>query len=264
MEAARRRRKLDEALRTPGDYQHRALEAGHPIQRQWHRSKLGLVDWFCAPRQGERVLDVGCGSGVFAARLAERGARVVAIDSNQDAIAYARRAFGRPGLDYECGVLEELAFSPASFDRVVCLEVIEHIEIDRTRTLLGDLRRILRQGGRLTLTTPNYRGLWPLVEWGADRFSDAALMGGVQHVTRFHRAALAGLLREEGFRVESIRTYCTFSPFAAALSTRFAAAVEAVERRIDLPFGSLLAVEALNEAPSPAESPSAARSRRSP
>ncbi|HVR30445.1 MAG TPA: class I SAM-dependent methyltransferase [Thermoanaerobaculia bacterium] len=248
MKEERRRRKLEEALRTPGDYQHRALESGHPIQRQWHRSKLGLLDWFFTPAPGERVLDVGCGSGVFAAAMASRGAEVEAIDANDDAIAYARRTFERPGLRFACGLLEDLDFPPASFDRAVCLEVIEHIEVERTRRLLGHLRRIVRRGGALLVTTPNYRGLWPLVEWGADRFSGAAHMGGVQHVTRFHRSRIARLLAEEGFRVEAIRTYCTLAPFAAALSRRLASACDGVERRIDLPFGNLLAVRAVNEA----------------
>jgi 2-polyprenyl-3-methyl-5-hydroxy-6-metoxy-1,4-benzoquinol methylase len=244
VKAERRRRKLEEALRTPGDYQHRALESGHPVQRHWHRSKLELLDWFFSPRPGERVLDVGCGSGVFAAAMARRGADVVAIDANEDAVAYARDAFPDPRLRFERGLVEDLAFEAASFDHAVCLEVIEHIEVERTRALLRHLRRILRPGGTLLLTTPNYRGLWPLVEWGADRFSGAAHMGGVQHITHFHRRRLARLLADEGFEVRSLRTYCTFAPFAAALSRRLAGACDAVERRVDLPFGSLLAVRA--------------------
>jgi 2-polyprenyl-3-methyl-5-hydroxy-6-metoxy-1,4-benzoquinol methylase len=251
VKAERKQRKLDEALHTPGDYQHRAIEAGHPIQRQWHRSKVGLIEWFFSPRPGERVLDVGCGSGVFAAAIAERGAEVVAIDANQDAIEYARRTFGRPGLEFRTGLLEDLALPPSSFDRAVCLEVIEHIEVERARKLLSDLRRILRAGGALLLTTPNYRGVWPLVEWGADRFSTAALMGGVQHITRYHRSTLLRLLGDEGYRVEAARTYCTVAPFAAVVSSRLARACEALERRVDLPFGNLLAVIATNDSGSP-------------
>jgi hypothetical protein len=125
--------------------------------------------------------------------------------------------------------------------------VIEHIELARARKLLADLRRILRSGGALLVTTPNYRGTWPLVEWGADRFSDAALMGGVQHITHYHRRALVRLLQDEGYRVGTVRTYCTLAPFAAALSTRLARAVDAAERRVDLRFGNLLAAIAWND-----------------
>jgi hypothetical protein len=71
-------------------------------------------------------------------------------------------------------------------------------------------------------------------------------MGGVQHITRYHRAALARLLRDGGFSIEAMRTYCTAAPFAAALSVRLAKAVDAAERRVDLPFGNLLAVIARN------------------
>jgi 2-polyprenyl-3-methyl-5-hydroxy-6-metoxy-1,4-benzoquinol methylase len=172
--------------------------------------------------------------------MASRGARVVAVDANDGAIEYAERTFARPGLTFMKGYLDELSFEADSFDKATCLEVIEHVYPHQVRELLATLNRVLRPGGRLLLTTPNYRGLWPLVEWTADRFSSAAKMDAEQHVTHFHRKLLAEFVRGAGFELEKVRTYSTFAPFTAALSWKLAERAERWERAVDLPFGNLL------------------------
>jgi 2-polyprenyl-3-methyl-5-hydroxy-6-metoxy-1,4-benzoquinol methylase len=243
-ESADSERRRGDVIAIPGDYQHRALLSGPPIQRHWHLAKLRLLEWFFVPQTGERILEVGCGSGVFADAMAKRGALVTCVDANADAVAYATATFARPGLEVRRGYLDELALPEASYDAATALEIIEHVYLDQVRKLLADLRRILKPGGRLLLTTPNYRGVWPILEWAADRFSKAAKMDQEQHVLHFRRALLRDVLVEAGFVVESLRTYCTIAPFAAAISTKFADWCERRERRIDLPFGCLLAAVA--------------------
>ena len=234
-------RRVGDARPIPGDYQHRALTEGPAVQRFWHHAKLGLLDWFFPVLPGERVLDVGCGSGVFADRLAARGATVLGVDASEAAVAYAARTFVREGLSFRAGLLDELDLDPASFDAAVCLEVIEHVHMDQVRRLLADLRRVLVRGGRVLITTPNYRGLWPIVEWATDRFGGAAHMEGDQHVTRFHARLLRDVVQKAGFEVVSLRRYCTFAPFVAAASWRLGDVFERFERRVSLPFGCLLA-----------------------
>lgn len=238
-------RRLGDAVAIPGDYQHRALTEGPPVQRAWHRAKLDLLDWLFPIAKGERVLDVGSGSGVFADAIASRGASVVAVDANADAVAYATRTFARPGLEFRRGYLDEIELPPGSFDAAVCLEVIEHVHPPQVRKLLTDLHALLAPRGRLLVTTPNYRGLWPAVEWAADRFGSVAKMDQDQHVTRFDRRMLRAFLEEAGFEVSELRTYSTFAPFAAAVSGRISRRIDRLERRVDLPFGNLLAAVAI-------------------
>ncbi|HYM82289.1 MAG TPA: methyltransferase domain-containing protein [Candidatus Limnocylindria bacterium] len=239
------RRRTGDAAAIPGSYQHVALTRGPRTQRYWHRAKLELVDWLFPIRPGEKVLDVGAGSGVFADRMAALGADVTAIDANPDAVAYARQTFGRPGLAFQHGLLDELGLPEASFDKATCLEVVEHAYIEQVSVLLGDLFRILKPGGKLLVTTPNFRGLWPIVEWTVDRLGVVAKMDADQHVTHFHRSRLARILREAGFEVERMRTYCTFAPFIASVSWTAARHIDRLERSVDLPFGNLLAVVAV-------------------
>lgn len=231
-------RRTGDRIAIPGDYQHRALTEGPAIQRFWHASKLRLLDWALDLHAGQRVLDVGSGSGVFCDAMAKRGATVLGVDANAEAVRYATATFAREGLEFREGLLDELALEPGSFDVATCLEVIEHVHPPQVDRLLGDLHALLAPGGRLLLTTPNYRGTWPAVEWLTDRLGPAAHMAEDQHVTHFHRAMLRASLERAGFEVALLSTYCTFAPFAAALSERLARAVEPRER--GLPFGNLL------------------------
>ena len=237
-------RRLGDPTPFPGNYQHLALTQGPAVQRRWHETKMELLDWFFTPQPEARVLDVGCGSGVFASRMAELGAQVTAVDSNPAAVDYGTRTFARPGLEFRLGLVDELEFPDSACDAAVCLEVVEHIYPAQTEKLLSDLRRILRPGGQLLLTTPNYRGLWPLVEWLADRFAPTGQMHMEQHITFFHRARLRETLEGAGFQVERIRTFSTFAPFAAALSCPLSARLGRLERKWDFPFGNILAAVA--------------------
>jgi 2-polyprenyl-6-hydroxyphenyl methylase/3-demethylubiquinone-9 3-methyltransferase len=113
-----------------------------------------FVDW-----NGKSVLDLGCAGGFMAEALDERGARVVAIDPATDAIAAARAhadATGRQ-ITYDVGVGEQLPYADASFDAVVCVDVLEHVS-DLTR-VIGEVARVLKPGGRFCYDTINRNAL---------------------------------------------------------------------------------------------------------
>ena len=83
-----------------------------------------------ATLQDARVLDVGCGGGIFAEGLAQRGARVVATDLAPENIeaAAAHAAAGALAIDYRTVDVTELAEREAgTFDCVTCLELLEHV-----------------------------------------------------------------------------------------------------------------------------------------
>ena len=95
-------------------------------QRFWHAAKLRLIDRVAPPSPGSRVADAGCGSGVIANHLARRAAEVVGFDSNPAAIDYAANAFESPHLRFVLGPFERIV-DEGPFDRVYCLEVLEHL-----------------------------------------------------------------------------------------------------------------------------------------
>jgi 2-polyprenyl-6-hydroxyphenyl methylase/3-demethylubiquinone-9 3-methyltransferase len=79
---------------------------------------------------GKRVLDVGCGGGILAEAVAERGAEVVAIDASEVPVSVARLHQKESGssVDYRRATVEEIAAAgDGPFDIVTCLELVEHV-----------------------------------------------------------------------------------------------------------------------------------------
>ncbi|MFN3663644.1 bifunctional 2-polyprenyl-6-hydroxyphenol methylase/3-demethylubiquinol 3-O-methyltransferase UbiG [Yoonia sp.] len=109
-----------------------------------------LIDW-----QGKDMLDLGCAGGFMAEAMAKRGANVTGIDPARDAIKAARCHAKAEGLriGYDTGVGEALPYDHASFDAVVCVDVLEHVA-DLEKVLAG-VARILRPGGLFLFDTIN-------------------------------------------------------------------------------------------------------------
>ena len=91
------------------------------------------LDWIdrLAPLRGRRVLDVGCGGGILAEAMAQRGAQVTGIDLAAKPLKVARLHAldtGAQGLEYLEVAAEELALQrPGAFDTVTCMEMLEHV-----------------------------------------------------------------------------------------------------------------------------------------
>lgn len=99
---------------------------------------------------GNRVLDVGCGTGVLARAACERvgrGGRVAAIDPNDGMLDVARRA--EPGVDWRSGVAERLPFGDGSFERTVSQFALMFFS-DRDAAL-SEIARVTVPGGRVAL-----------------------------------------------------------------------------------------------------------------
>ncbi|MFU8823497.1 bifunctional 2-polyprenyl-6-hydroxyphenol methylase/3-demethylubiquinol 3-O-methyltransferase UbiG [Yoonia sp.] len=109
-----------------------------------------LIDW-----QGKDVLDLGCAGGFMAEAMAKRGANVTGIDPASDAISAARQHAKAEGLriGYDVGVGEALPYDNASFDAVVCVDVLEHVT--DLQKVLQEVARCLRPGGLFLFDTIN-------------------------------------------------------------------------------------------------------------
>ena len=103
------------------------------------------------PQPGERVLDLACGTGAVAERLARAGAQVIGVDFAPELIETAKRRADELGLDieYEVGDAEDLRFEDASFDAVASSFGIMFAP-DQARAA-RELARVTRQGGRIAL-----------------------------------------------------------------------------------------------------------------
>lgn len=103
---------------------------------------------------GKRILDVGCGGGIFAEALAHRAAQVIAFDASARSIDAAREHAKQSGveIDYRVARAEEFD-SDETFDAVIAVDVLEHVDdLDRTLDVCADA---LRPGGLLGFLTHN-------------------------------------------------------------------------------------------------------------
>ena len=153
---------------------------------------------------GDLVLDMGCGGGRHAFETVRRGCRIVALDQNLCELVDVKNTFAAM---IEAGELDdevqgqpvsadalELPFSNATFDRIICSEVLEHIGDDSAA--IGELVRVLRPGGTIAITVPAWAAekiCWRL----SDEYPAPKAVGGHVRIYRkselLSKISLAGL-----------------------------------------------------------------------
>jgi 2-polyprenyl-3-methyl-5-hydroxy-6-metoxy-1,4-benzoquinol methylase len=143
---------------------------------------------------GERVLDLGCGDGAFAAELVRAGCRVTIADVADEAL---RRARARAPQADAAALAEgaPLPFDEDAFDVVWAGEVLEHVA--DIVGLLAEVRRVLRWGGRLLVTTPWHGRLIVATDAHFDPRAD--------HLRFFSARTLRTVLADAGFASAQVR-----------------------------------------------------------
>ncbi len=117
----------------------------------WHRYQMAGTRV-----HGMKVLDLGIGTAYGASYLSTVAASVTGIDIDAQAVAEAESRYHAPNLTFLFGDLASLNFDSGSFDAVVMFEVIEHIAPDDQAALLEEIRRVLKPGGFLLISTPDH------------------------------------------------------------------------------------------------------------
>jgi len=122
-------------------------ERGFRIDQRWHEFALGILP---APFGNRKLLDVGCGGGGVAVRIAEMGWEVTGIDiSPRNVDALRRRGIHAEAVDLN----GDFPFEPETFSCIAFIEVAEHLV--RAEHAFHEISRILVPGGKVLFTTPN-------------------------------------------------------------------------------------------------------------
>lgn len=124
------------------------------LGRKMSKGRGTLIE-IAAPVPGEEILDVGCGTGLVTLAVATQvgSGRVVGIDASPEMIELARAKAHRTRTDVEFHVaaVEALPFPDDSFDLVTSSLMLHHLPVDLKRAGLGEVRRVLKPGGRLVV-----------------------------------------------------------------------------------------------------------------
>jgi SAM-dependent methyltransferase len=142
------------------------------------------------PSRDATILDLGCGYGSLIYHARQAGyVNVVGVDRSPQQLVEAKR-LGIEGI-IEGDILEYLGSVPsASQDVVVTFDVIEHFTRDELLPFVDDIRRVLKEGGRWIIHTPN----------GESPMSNRIRFGDLTHEQAFTRTSLGQLLLSSGFR----------------------------------------------------------------
>ena len=124
-----------------GDY-HRAPDPDWDYYPTYIAKLERVRAWLGALPAGTRVLDAGCGEGVLVEEFADR-LPIEGVDQNYSS-ARVRH-----------GSVLDLPYPDATFDRALCLDVLEHLRYDEQPVALAELFRVLRPGGELLVSVPN-------------------------------------------------------------------------------------------------------------
>lgn len=108
---------------------------------------------------GKRLLEIGCSTGYLTRLFLGKAGRMFGLDMNCTALSRAKRR--HPNVSLACADVEHLPFADSSFDAIVMLEVIEHTRSDVAA--IAELRRVLKVGGILVLSTP-HAGLFAFLD----------------------------------------------------------------------------------------------------
>ena len=168
------------------------IKPPHPITiNRYHE----LLDGFEAEKKLGAILDVGCGGGDFLTVAKERGWQVHGTEYDDGFVAHCRAR----GIAMQQGALEAIAFGAQRFDVVTSFEVLEHLS--DPAAMVRQAVDLLRPGGSLYLTTPNYNSLsrylagsgWDIVNYP-------------EHLSLFTPRTIHRLFWNEGLQREQLRT----------------------------------------------------------
>lgn len=159
------------------------IRRDHVARYEWAAGVLGqLAPDTPTPERPQKVIDLACGVGYGAGIIAETGLSVLAVDRDEEAIAYAREHYRHPRICFVEGSAEHPNIAETGFFAAVCFETLEHL--DDPAALLRGLRRAVPT---LLLSVPN-QAVFPFT---GQRF----------HRRHYTRDELAALLAETGWAV---------------------------------------------------------------
>ncbi|NYZ75469.1 class I SAM-dependent methyltransferase [Candidatus Micrarchaeota archaeon] len=190
----------------------RPIKTGEGVRESRIANTLPLIE-------GPTVLDVGCGAGFFSYLIAKKHPswKITGIDLLEDSINIAKEKLCLPNTHYETRNLLKKRFKPNSFDCILFLETIEHV--DEPGVFLKEFHGLLKPNGCLVLSTPNAVSFQNIVRHFGQSINRrlAAIKNEprhtgthLEHVAAYDVFVLTRLLDRNGFKYEK-HNYARFS-----------------------------------------------------
>lgn len=167
-----------------------------------------------SPVAGKNVLDVGCGGGILAESMAQRGAKVTGIDMGEAPLAVAQLHSLETGItvDYQRCTAEEMASQHAGkYDVVTCLEMLEHVP--DPSSVINACTNLVKPGGHVYFSTINRNPKAYLFAVLGAEYLLRLLAKGTHDYSKFIRPSeLCNWVRDAGLELQAM-TGMTYNPF---------------------------------------------------
>jgi ubiquinone/menaquinone biosynthesis C-methylase UbiE len=164
---------------------------------RWRRRTRLFLDFL--GNDHKKVLEIGCGTGLFTKEICESANEIIAIDISKDLIDLARRRIKRGNVSFVIDNAYGTTFSGDHFDFVIGSSSLHHLIIDKA---LKEIYRLLKPEGRFMFTEPNM--LNPQIAIQKNIPFVKKMAGDSPDETAFFRWSLAAKLERAGFRDISI------------------------------------------------------------
>lgn len=163
------------------------------------------------PRPGEKIMDLGCGTGYYLFLLSNLPIRLylTGYDNDEKALNEAKDSLRNKGIEFILGDSHKLNLRENSFNKIVASEVLEHLEDDEKA--LSEIYKILKPGGILLVSTPsiNYPLFWDPINWILQRVFDTHIKTGFLsgiwsgHMRLYKKSDLERKFNKVGFEIEA-------------------------------------------------------------
>ncbi len=236
----------------PAGFYDKILFEENGIRNFWHYQKFDAVLRALKSRREGKILDIGCSAGSFLSMIEkEQFNAQFGVDIAPDQIEYAKKY----ATDFRHFLLIDdknfltKNFTPQYFDAITLIEVIEHLDSAEINAIFSIVAQILKSGGELVVTTPNYLSSWPILEQIMTYCIKPSYEE--QHITKFTYFNFLKKIREiypdfdKNFAVE-FKTSSHFVLFLlAAISNKLARHLSKIidAKKWKMPFGALLVVK---------------------
>jgi len=121
--------------------------------KAFHKRRINIVSQLIDPLPGDKILDVGCGSGDMLLSLDNPLSARVGLDMSLPSLLAASTQTRSQSVHFCCGAAQQLPFSDNQFDKVLSSHLIEHLP--NPQLLVDEVYRVLKPGGRFICLTPN-------------------------------------------------------------------------------------------------------------
>ena len=181
-------------------------------------------------------LDIGTGPGTFLGQF-HPAPKMTGIDLSAAQIKYAKEHYSDQNISFTTDLLPALIESGQQFDAVSMLELIEHIEFQEVDELFSNVNTLLKPGGALILSTPNYLSAWPFIEIGLNMVSKVKYKH--QHINKYTKGKLLKQMNQ--YFSTQIYTGVGITPFLAVFGNSIQNWTSKLERSLSyLGIGNLL------------------------